>query len=97
MLFFLKFLAPWIAQISKSSGHKYYFCVARDGKVHSLYHIPSEARMDMISSFTKRVMWPWEPSANAIFEGHQGIQDTPSCADVEQYVSSIKSKQKTVH
>ncbi|CAB3220736.1 unnamed protein product [Arctia plantaginis] len=97
VLFIKQIKAPWIAQISKSSGHKYYFSVGRDGKVHSLYHIPSEARMDMISAFTKRVLWPWEPSASAIFDGHQGMQDTPSCAHVEQYISSIKCKQKTVH
>lgn len=87
VLFLKQIKEPWIAQISKSSGHKYYFSVDRDGKRHSLYHIPPEARMDMINSFTRRVHWPWEAAASAIFDGL--TQNCISRPEIEKYVSTL--------
>uniref|UniRef100_A0A1E1W069 Uncharacterized protein n=1 Tax=Pectinophora gossypiella TaxID=13191 RepID=A0A1E1W069_PECGO len=83
LLFIKEIKEPWVAQMSKSSGHKYYFCIEKK-KPRSEYYIPEEARLDMISAFTSRVMWPWEPSASAIFDGqpHEGL----SRADMENYI-----------
>lgn len=86
----MNFVDPWIAAISKSSGYKYYFSIGRDGKRHSEYHIPPEARLDMISAYTRRVMWPWEPSASAIFDSQK--RDGVTRADMEEYVSSLTNK-----
>lgn len=68
LLFIKEIREPWIAQISKKSGCKYYYCVGPDRKPRSEYYIPDKAQLDMISAYSERVMWPWE-SPSAIFEG----------------------------
>ncbi|PZC81438.1 hypothetical protein B5X24_HaOG212643 [Helicoverpa armigera] len=90
VLFLKEVKDPWIAVISKTSGKKYFFSVGRDGKHNSEYNIPSDAKMDMISAYTRRVMWPWEPSASAIFDSQTTEHVTR--ADMEAYVSSAVNK-----
>lgn len=69
--------------MSKKSGHKYYFGVGKDKKPRSEYYIPEEARLDMISAFRSRVLWPWEP-ASAVLDGlpHDGL----TRAQMENYI-----------
>lgn len=74
---------PWSAQMSKSSGCKYYFCV-ENKKPRSEYYIPEEARLDMVSGFLSRVMWVWDDAAGAILEGQpcEGLSRT----DMEKFI-----------
>ncbi|KAJ8722140.1 hypothetical protein PYW08_004542 [Mythimna loreyi] len=90
VLFLKEIKDPWITAISKSSGMKYYFCMGRDGKPKSEYHIPSDAKMDMLSAYTRRVMWPWEPSASAIFDSQ--AKECVTRADMEQHIANVLSK-----
>lgn len=64
--------------------------MGRDGKPRSEYHIPSDAKMDMLSAYTRRVMWPWEPSASAIFDSQ--TRESVTRADMEEYIASVLSK-----
>lgn len=70
-----------MANLSKSSGRKYYFCTKNK---NSEYHIPEEALLDMVSAFSTRVMWSWDSSASAIFDGqpHEGL----SRAEMENFI-----------
>ncbi|KAJ8731295.1 hypothetical protein PYW07_004459 [Mythimna separata] len=90
VLFLKEIKDPWITAISKSSGMKYYFSMGRDGKPKSEYHIPPDAKMDMLSAYTRRVMWPWEPSASAIFDSQ--TRESVTRADMELYIASVLSK-----
>lgn len=90
VLFLKEVKEPWIAVISKSSGRKYYFSMGRDGKRNSEYEIPPGAKMDMLSAHTRRVMWPWEPSASAIFDSQ--TKDSVTRADMEEYIASVLNK-----
>lgn len=76
--------------MSKSSGYKYYFSIGRDGKRNSEYHIPTPAKMDMLNAYTRRVMWPWEPSASAIFDSQ--TKKAVTRADMEEHVASQTNK-----
>lgn len=77
------FSAPWVSQMSKKTGHKYYYCI-ENKKPRSEYTFPKDAAVDTVSAFTGRVMWPWEPNATDIFEGRfpNGI----SRADMEDFI-----------
>ncbi|CAH1638256.1 unnamed protein product [Spodoptera littoralis] len=90
VLFLKEVKEPWIAVISKSSGRKYYFSMGRDGKRNSEYEIPPGAKLDMLSAHTRRVMWPWEPSASAIFDSQ--TRDSVTRADMEEYITSVLNK-----
>ncbi|KOB77085.1 S-adenosyl-L-methionine-dependent methyltransferase ftsjd2 [Operophtera brumata] len=68
-----------------NSGYKYYFSMGKDKKPRSEYYIPEEASLDMVSGYSGRVMWPWEPSASAILDGQPTGGVTR--ADVEEYIS----------
>lgn len=69
ILFIKEIKEPWMAQMSKKSGYKYYFGPGKNNKPRSEYYIPTEAKLDMISAYSNRVMWPWEPSASAVLDG----------------------------
>lgn len=58
--------------------------MSKDNKPRSEYYIPEEASLDMVSGYSTRIMWPWEPSPSAILDGHptSGV----SKADVEEYI-----------
>ncbi|XP_026734620.1 cap-specific mRNA (nucleoside-2'-O-)-methyltransferase 1 isoform X2 [Trichoplusia ni] len=90
VLFIKEIKEPWIAAMSKSSGYKYYFSIGRDGKRNSEYHIPTPAKMDMLSAYTRRVMWSWEPSASAIFDSQ--TKKAVTRADMEEHVASQTNK-----
>lgn len=68
-------IEPWSAQMSKKSGHKYYFSLDKNKKPRSEYFIPDVAVVDTLGSYTTRVLWPWEPSPNAVFDNlpHSGL------------------------
>ncbi|KAJ0176569.1 hypothetical protein K1T71_007748 [Dendrolimus kikuchii] len=84
LLFLKEIKEPWSAQMSKKSGHKYYFSLDRDKKPRSEYFIPDVAVVDTIGAYTGRVMWPWEPSPNAVFDNlpHSGLTRSA----FEQYI-----------
>ncbi|KAJ2949161.1 hypothetical protein O0L34_g6102 [Tuta absoluta] len=88
LLFLKEIKEPWVAAISKSSGYKYYFRIEKN-KPRSEYHIPEEARLDMLSAYKSRVMWPWE-APSAILEGqpHPGLTK----AQVEDYIHHNTTK-----
>lgn len=75
---------PWSAQMSKKNGCKYYFSMCKNNKPRSEYYIPTEAKLDMLGSYSNRVMWPWEPFAVAILSGekHDGV----TRAQLESYI-----------
>nr|XP_053609664.1 cap-specific mRNA (nucleoside-2'-O-)-methyltransferase 1 isoform X2 [Plodia interpunctella] len=86
ILFLKEIKEPWIAQMSKKSGYKYYFGLDQDKKPQSLYHIPAEATLDMIRGYMGRVMWSWDQRACAIWEGKSGPGIGLSRVEVENYV-----------
>ncbi|XP_014367427.2 cap-specific mRNA (nucleoside-2'-O-)-methyltransferase 1 [Papilio machaon] len=85
VLFMKEVRDPWIAQISKSTGCKYYFKIGKDGERKSEYHLLEESRLDMLSTYSSRVLWPWEAAAIPIFEGQPNVGI--SKVDMEEYIS----------
>ncbi|XP_032517656.2 cap-specific mRNA (nucleoside-2'-O-)-methyltransferase 1 [Danaus plexippus] len=83
LLFIKELKEPWIAQISKKSGCKYYYCIGPDRKPRSEYYIPEAAGLDMLSAYSNRILWNWE-AASAIFEGHPNAPMTRS--HMEEYI-----------
>lgn len=75
---------PWSSQLSKKSGLKYYFSIGKDRKPRSEYYILEEARLDMIETFSSRVMWSWDGAASAILDAqqHSGL----TRAQLEEYI-----------
>ncbi|XP_059052007.1 cap-specific mRNA (nucleoside-2'-O-)-methyltransferase 1 [Achroia grisella] len=87
ILFMKQIKEPWIAQMSKKTGHKYYFALGKDNKPLSEYFIPTEAKLDMISAYTNRIMWPWEPAAaTAILNGT--LRNGVSKKDMLDYIKN---------
>lgn len=64
--------------------------MGKDRKPISEYDIPAGAKLDMLSAYTRRVMWPWEPSASAVFDST--TRESVTRADMEEYVASVMSK-----
>ncbi|XP_068633087.1 cap-specific mRNA (nucleoside-2'-O-)-methyltransferase 1 [Battus philenor] len=85
VLFLKEIREPWIAQISKKTGFKYYFKIGKDRKPRSEYFLLEEAQLDMLSAYSSRVLWPWEDSAIAIFEGQPRVGI--SRVDMEEYIT----------
>ncbi|CAG9786792.1 unnamed protein product [Diatraea saccharalis] len=83
VLFIKEIKEPWIAQISKSTKHKYYYNT-RDNR--SEYFITEDARVDMPTAYTSRVQWPWEDAAVAICENK--VNNRISRAAMEEFISS---------
>ncbi|CAG5045967.1 unnamed protein product [Parnassius apollo] len=85
VLFLKEIREPWIAQISKKTGFKYYFKIGKDRKPRSEYFLLEEAQLDMLSAYSGRVLWPWEDAAGAIFEGQPQVGI--SRVDMEEYIT----------
>lgn len=84
VLFLKEIKEPWSSQLSKKSGLKYYFSIGKDRKPRSEYYILEEARLDMIETFSSRVMWSWDGAASAILDAqqHSGL----TRAQLEEYI-----------
>ncbi|XP_013165128.1 PREDICTED: cap-specific mRNA (nucleoside-2'-O-)-methyltransferase 1-like [Papilio xuthus] len=85
VLFMKEIRDPWKAQISKSQGCKYYFKLGKDREQKNEFHLLGEARLDMLSTYASRVLWPWEAAAIPIFEGQPKVGI--SRVDMEEYIS----------
>ncbi|XP_052741292.1 cap-specific mRNA (nucleoside-2'-O-)-methyltransferase 1 isoform X2 [Bicyclus anynana] len=85
LLFIKEIKDPWMAQISKKSGERYYHYMGPNRKSISQYEFPSSACLDMIAAYNNRVLWNWE-GAIAIYEGQS--KNGATRADMEEYVKS---------
>nr|XP_034832384.1 cap-specific mRNA (nucleoside-2'-O-)-methyltransferase 1 isoform X1 [Maniola hyperantus]XP_034832385.1 cap-specific mRNA (nucleoside-2'-O-)-methyltransferase 1 isoform X1 [Maniola hyperantus] len=85
LLFIKEIKEPWVALISKKTGYRYYFRMGPDKKPMSEYKFPEEARLDMISAYSNRIMWNWE-AASAIFESQS--KEGVTRVHMEQHVKS---------
>ncbi|XP_063825629.1 cap-specific mRNA (nucleoside-2'-O-)-methyltransferase 1 [Ostrinia nubilalis] len=72
LLFMKEIKEPWVSQISKTTGCKYYYNIKHR---RSEYYITDDARVDMVTAFTTRLQWVWGNAGAAILEDqvHNGL------------------------